>query len=210
MNPSTQTKMEKYAEIEALIEKKATQIATEVYNKLGTRYNVAKVPVHTHNGVDTVRIEQKDLILNQRYNTFLISDVSETFQIKNIPNLSQINFLGFAADNAGGGAATKRLVLNGQANFGKCFTFSGTGSSISLDTTLAGIPFIQSGNFMYVNGSATVTSSRVGASNQFFIYGTDGTNEVVTVTVDSYTTSSIVLTVTLAAGWKLQGSLILT
>ena len=33
-----------------------TEVATQVYNNLGTRYGVSSTPVHSHDGVDTVKV----------------------------------------------------------------------------------------------------------------------------------------------------------
>lgn len=38
------------------------QIATDVYNKLGTQWGVGKVPNHIHNGLDTNRITYTDIL----------------------------------------------------------------------------------------------------------------------------------------------------
>lgn len=43
-------------------EQEVTKIATDIYNTLGTQFGVAKIPVHTHNGVDTNRIRYTDII----------------------------------------------------------------------------------------------------------------------------------------------------
>lgn len=48
--------LEKYAEIQALVQKEARAIAMEVYKKEGTQFGVAKVPYHIHNGTDSPEI----------------------------------------------------------------------------------------------------------------------------------------------------------
>lgn len=50
------SKLEKYAEIQALVQKEARVIATQVYKELGAQYAVPKVPVHIHNGIDAPKI----------------------------------------------------------------------------------------------------------------------------------------------------------
>lgn len=45
-----------YMKIQEMVRNEARQIAEQVYNDLGTRYNVATVPTHSHNGVDSVQI----------------------------------------------------------------------------------------------------------------------------------------------------------
>jgi len=53
--------MDKYAEIQAMVQKDATDIAEKVYKKLGTQYGVSKVPLHYHNGVDSPVIIRPDV-----------------------------------------------------------------------------------------------------------------------------------------------------
>lgn len=48
-----QTKLEKYAEIQAMVKKEARDIAMQVYSEMATQYGVAVVPTHSHNNVDS-------------------------------------------------------------------------------------------------------------------------------------------------------------
>lgn len=50
------TKLEQYAEIEALVKKTAEDTARQVYNEMATKYGVAKTPLHRHNGADSPTI----------------------------------------------------------------------------------------------------------------------------------------------------------
>ena len=43
-------------------EKRIEQIATNVYNRLGTQYEVPKVPVHQHTGIDTNKVAFSSLL----------------------------------------------------------------------------------------------------------------------------------------------------
>lgn len=50
------TKLEQYAEIEALVKKTAEDTARKVYAEEATKYGVAKTPLHRHNGADSPTI----------------------------------------------------------------------------------------------------------------------------------------------------------
>lgn len=50
------TKLEKYAEIQAMVQKEARDIAMQVYKEQATKYGVASVAFHTHNNVDSPRL----------------------------------------------------------------------------------------------------------------------------------------------------------
>ncbi len=61
------TKLQKYAEIQPLVQKDANDIAVKVYNELGTEFGVAKVPYHEHNGIDSPNIPFTNIANNQSY-----------------------------------------------------------------------------------------------------------------------------------------------
>lgn len=90
-----------YIKIQTLVQNEARKIATEVYNELGTQYDVAEVPAHSHNGVDSNQLAYKNIIQGDKYTTGLIEDTSETITIGGIFNPTRILFQGFAANNAG-------------------------------------------------------------------------------------------------------------
>lgn len=203
------TRMAKYAEIQAMVQKEARDVATRVYEELGTKYGVAQVPVHTHNGIDSSRVSQVDLIQNIKYASLLTIDSSTTFIVRNIPNISRLSFSGFAANNAGGGAATERAIINGETYFGKCYNLSGTGVSGVITTNVTGTPIVQGSNYMYVD-STSLANNRVGATNLYFVYAGNTAAGVVQLTVDSYRNDSLTLTSVLAAGWQITGFITLT
>lgn len=55
------TKLEKYAEIQAMVRKEARDIATQVYKELGTKFGVPSVPLHVHNGSDAPKIPSSSM-----------------------------------------------------------------------------------------------------------------------------------------------------
>lgn len=173
------------------------------------QYEVSKIPAHTHNGVDTVRIDAVNINQNVKYNTFIVSDTSETFVITNVfPNIGKVIFQGFAANNKSA-PATKRAIVNGEAQFGNCFQFSGSGSNIALNGITIPIPIICSTNSFYVD-TTDLTKTRVAAANEGSLIAyivDDSATEIVTLEVVSYANNAITFTTTLAVDWKLQGTL---
>lgn len=215
--------LDNYMKIAGFVQKEATDIATQVYNKLGTKYNVAEVPTHTHNGVDSVQIPYKNIIQGDKYTTLLVSEVSDiptsTFTIGGISNPTRIVFQGFAANNADGTPATKRAILNGEINFGSCFEFTDLTPPIVVATSGAGKPFIQSCNSMYVD-STTLANNRVSATSgagtsasAFFIYSTDNTGTVfASAQATNYNNQLGILTINIVLGTnvKIQGAFTIT
>lgn len=190
-----------------ILEQKIRQISEQVYAEktLKSKYGVSQVPFHTHNGTDSIRINEKDVTLSVRNYVRLIADENGTFSIKNIPNVSTINLQGFAANNADGSPATERAIINGIAKFGRCYNFSGTAPTIDANSNVQGIPFVQSSNSMYTDEGGP--SFRV-AVGPLFAYVTSGSGDKVLFTINSYNNGEINVTVVLDTNWKLQVDLI--
>lgn len=55
------TPLQFYESIQALVQKDARDVATNVYNELGTQYDVPSVPVHQHDGSDALAIPFENL-----------------------------------------------------------------------------------------------------------------------------------------------------
>lgn len=168
------------------------------------QFNLSKIQSHVHNGTDTSRISEKDLIIGDKIRTFLILDTSETLTIARVANISSMTFMGFIANNANGSPASNRAVINGQAEFGPCFGFGGTGSYVSYDNHIP-IPFIQSSNSMFTGSAGT----RVASSNLYFCYAVDTSGEICKVEILSADKTTITMKATLGSNYKLQGALIL-
>lgn len=195
---------------EKLLNQKIKEIAEQVYAQktLKSKYSVTQVPFHTHNGTDSVRISEKDIVHNIRNGTRLVVDENETFSIRNIPNVSMIQLQGFGANNADGSPATERAIINGVAVFGRVYTFSGQGSTIDATSTVVGLPFFQSSNSLYtMQGMSPAFQVAVAPALAF---ATSAAETKVQITINSYNNGEINITVELADNWKFQGDLIFT
>lgn len=204
-----------YSKIQTLVQNEARQIAQQVYSDKGTRYGVATVPAHTHTGVDTNRINQKDIVQGVKYTALILQDTSDNSTIGGIFNPIRISFQGFAANNADGSPATKRAIINGEINFGVCAKVSDITPPISISTSGPGKPFMQSSNYMYID-SSDLTKNRVGAttdagndSDGYFVFALDDTGTpFATIQATSYDNQAGVLFLTSVVGTnvKIQGA----
>lgn len=199
--------------LQAMIENIATQVANKVYDSKGTKWGVASVPTHTHDGVDSVQLSERNIKTGQKNVSGFVFDTSETIVIRglNISNMKRLVFYGFAANNADGSPATLRAIINGEIQFGRCYEFSGDGTgTIEVTTNGAGSLFIQISNSMYVD-STTLANNRVSYTDTGVAIAVDNSsNIVVLLTLDSYTDNSMTFTCTLASNWKLQGNIIIS
>lgn len=200
-----------FAKLQPLVQNEARQQATNVYKELGTRYNVASVPTHLHNGIDSVPISESDVIPGNKTLSGLLFDTSETITLVglNTANIRRIVYLAFAANNKTL-PATKRAIINGEVQFGRCYSFSGNGTgTIAVETSRVGTPFVQICNAMYVD-STDLTKNRVHIGAALAEATDDSGSNVVSLTLDNYDYNSLTLTCTLATDWKLQGNLIIS
>lgn len=173
------------------------------------QYSVTKIPSHVHNGTDSNRISQSDVVPGIKYNFGFTEDTSETITIKNIQNPTRISFFGFSANNADASPATKRAILNGEVNFGKVHTFS-VANTVLTPTANAPVPFGQSANGMYVD-STSLANNRVSTSRAHFAYVTDSSGTVVSsLSLDSYINNTLTITAVVDTNWKIQGILSIT
>ena len=55
------TKLQKYADIQAMVQQEIRSMFGPLYSQYAKQFGVNKVPTHTHNGTDAVRISEADL-----------------------------------------------------------------------------------------------------------------------------------------------------
>lgn len=165
------------------------------------RFGSPDVPPHQHDGVDNLPVNQPSINPGIPVFSSLVFTETETFTLSTLQNVTEISFFGFAANNAGGGGATARATISGT-----CLLTRGT--RITSLQPRAGViePIIQVCNFSYTN--ETGPAFRVGMSTEYIAYATDGSSDLVTVEVSSFTQNTVTFQVTLASGWQVQGGYI--
>lgn len=202
------TKLQKYEEMQAMVRKEVETMFPNLFKQYATQFGVNKTPTHTHNGTDSVQIQEVNVIKNIKYNFGIQINTEETFYIKAIPNLKSITFLGFAANNVSV-AATKRGIVNGKAVFGKCFEFDSAGSTVTPTSSLIGKEISQGSNYMFVD-STSLANNRVGFDSTLLVRVADNTaTDVATLEVVSYNGKVIGITSTLESDWQIFGTFIL-
>lgn len=86
------------------IQEISKQQAEKVYDQKGTRFGVADVPTHSHDGIDSNQLNSQVSIelKNKNLTNIVITPPSATttFYGFNVKSLQKISSLGFAADNA--------------------------------------------------------------------------------------------------------------
>jgi hypothetical protein len=161
------------------------------------------IPPHTHNGNDNLRIPQSNIVSSVKGNAFIESIVSETFTLSVTASPTSVIFVGYAANNASGGSANKRAIINGNAQLGASYLFTGSGSTFSPGARQS---LVQVSNAMYVD-SGSLGNNRVTTSDAAIalVQDSSGTT-IVSVTIVSFDSKSVTFQTTLASGWEITGN----
>lgn len=187
------------------IDKKIQQgIETYMRDK---QFNYSKIPAHEHNGIDTVKINEKDLIPRESFAGLITATSSGTLKITSILNPRSIKFYGFAADNYGG-SPTKLVKINGEVIIGKAtqLVIDGLGNLTPSPGTTA--QFLQMSNSIYVDRN-DLTQTNTTASAGSLAYGASPSGYVARITITEITQSYITAVFTLSSTWYIKGTFVI-
>lgn len=129
-----------------------------------SQFTTSQVPNHAHNGIDAPRISQSDIVPNIAYTAVLgFSPGAPYTTLIPIPaNATSLSYHGFASNNAGGGSATKRAIISGEAYFAPSYFYNANLNQ--LPTT--SIPLSQVCNSMYIDsGNSSNTRTYTDATH---------------------------------------------
>lgn len=171
------------------------------------RSGAPRVAPHNHDGNNNLRVNQKDLIQNTKFVALLRSNASEVFSLDFVTNPTSLMFYGFAANNAGGGGATQRAIINGNVQIGNCIIIGAQTEASSIKNNGQKASFIQMSNSMFIN--ETGPAFRVASNVQYFAYATDGSSDLAIAAVTGVTNNSITIETSLASGWQISGAFLI-
>lgn len=181
------------------IQKVSRKVAQQVYMEMQTQgqFSPIKIPLHTHNGVDNNKINLVNTIPNNKFVIGFTSSAgggNATIEA-GISNPTSIQLFGIALDGLGA-----RASIVGNAQLGQGFITNGTYTYPSE----SGV--IQACSSIY-NSAAT---TRV-ATAPYIGYVVDDLGIVkATITVISFTSTSITISSVLATNWTFTCNLIIT
>ncbi len=185
-------------------EEQISKIVQEIYQKNATsrEFSVSTTNFHTHNGTDSQRVKQNDLINGTTSIISLNIFATETDILDTIQNVTQITLNGIASNNYGQ-AVSQKAVLNGHAQLGNCFNYSQTTVNSTHIKTIGNYkPFLQTFDSMFID-TTDLTKAKVGAGAGHFVYVLDGGGNVVAqIDIIKWTGTSIILQTTLSTHWQ--------
>lgn len=221
------TKLEQYAEIQGLVRKEIETMFPQLYSQQATKYGVAKVPLHVHNGFDAPQIKQSNIIQSQAASgSITMSTNGQRYEIGlNIKpgspfTPSTIRFNGIAVHSTTSPAITPdiRSLVCGDAFLGPSFYLQPESSS---SVTIGGNPqvVIQSSSYILVNNSGAGPATQASVSEGHIVSVTFNGNIVARATIpdqDQYGAidgpikdGNLLVDVTLATNWHIIGNFVI-
>ncbi len=191
-------------------EKDTRKIIKEEMNK-DYKSGRPKVPPHQHNGVDNLKIDEKNIVLSTGAmgKVTMARNATYTFYFPAV-GVSQMTFNGFATKTGG----TIYALVYGTAILKSAFYFQPlSSSSIKVGGTeypITGNGFhkepAQSSTSLYIDQSGLASFNDTVNQFQFIDVFDSSLNSVATGVLNNLTAKSIDLQVTLATGWRIVGN----
>lgn len=182
------------------------------------QYTYSKVPSHEHNGVDTSRINIKNLVMGVNQCSGLVSysanpavENRENYTF-NFSNPRQLIFHGYMANGSNGDGTvtgtTKRAIVNGTALFGTAENLSTLTPTPVTSIDSDGI--IQGCSSMFIDAS-NIANTRVVQGTAYLAYAADSSSNVIgSVSCIAFTPSSITVEFYVNVGYVLAGTFLIS
>lgn len=204
------------------------QIIQIVQNQLNTSRYQAGNPIvqrHIHNGVDSPKISQSNVIPITNVNGAfqMAQNATYTFNLPGNQIPQAITFYGGAIDTTD--SPKMHAIGSGSAQFNNNQQFQ-PGTSTSVNTGSVSVDIIQGGSYLVITDGLPITapgtyasfaasyspaSSILRLSGSHIVYVTDASNNVYArATILSYSATSIQVKVELAANWSIYGYWLVT
>lgn len=212
MPPKDQTKMQKYAELEPLIVAKAREIANQEIQKYAqkSKFNVTKVPLHYHNGVDSPQIPQSSIVPQLRaVGNITMATTGTRYSLGLTFSPTAVEFSGFALHRTGG-TIDIRVHVMGNAQLGPSYHFQpDTSTSVKAGGPIG--PVIQSCSSFLIDSSVSPPVVRA-LTTEFHLISVEYPGVVARATIpDKWgTKNQLFVDVTLASGWEIVGNFTIT
>lgn len=218
------------AQIQQLVTQQATKIAQQVYTQHATKYGVSVTPLHTHNGSDSPRVKQSDIIASfGTTGTITMSTDGQRYSIGlNTQNSafapSNIRFNGIVVNSTS--SPTIRSMCVGDAYLGNSFYLQPVAGS-STAVTIGGPAqvVVQSSSYILVNNSGSGPATQALSDQGHIVSVTFNGSIVARATIcdlgdfqnltrfsesDPIVNGNLQIDVELASGWSIIGNFTIT
>ena len=190
-------------------EDQVRQIAQEVYNQnnFGSQFTVSSTSFHTHNGTDSQRIKQNDVINGTLSMVNATTLASEVLIINLVQNINVLTLHGIAANGLG-----QKASITGTAQLGKCYIYNWAGDVTTIPVTKGKYQsYLQSCSSTYLDASdianvrVSATGTNIVPNTDYIAYVLDNTGTVVaSMQIIEWTGSSIKINTHLETNWYIK------
>jgi len=222
-----QTKLQQYAEIQAMVQKEIKTMFPTLYSQEATKYGVASVPLHEHNGFDSNKISQANVTPALRASGNITMRTTETRYTLGLPfNPTMLTFYGNVVHYDTPFDPTTiniRAFVYGSACLGPSYYFQPqSGTSVKTGGPIQNV--IQSNASLLTSESALTNFTAV-ASEGHLVRVTNALGTIVAsatipnisylepwseLTDKGYGPGYIFVDVTLDDGWEINGNFVVT
>ena len=177
-------------------------------NQKNYRSGSPMIPPHTHNGNDNLQIQESNLVHNNKYGvSFSVTEGDGEITIANgVLNPTAVYFSGIARTPVSG-TATVKCQLTGFTQLGKCFFTNGVQLVPQLSNTINNNTCTTFTDQGVLSGLHIWTPNVIVDDNYFVVAKNSSGTIVASITVKSYTNTSITFTETCMPGWTIIGGL---
>jgi len=156
------TKLEQYERIQAMVQKEIATQFPALYRQEATKYGVASVPLHEHNGLDANKISQANIVPSLRASGSITMATDDTrYELGSSFNPTSVWFYGTAVRTN-----TTFTVTSANATAGAVYTNSGD-TFIVMQTISGGTTLITGGDGASSSGTLTKQSGTGDATISF-------------------------------------------
>jgi hypothetical protein len=220
MDKDKKTKLEAYQDIQAMVQKEVETMFPKLYAEQATKYGVAKVPLHTHNGLDAPFIPGNNVVPGLRASgSITMATDGATYELGAPFKPSSVWFYGTAIHRTGG-SIDIRCTIVGNAQLGPTYYFQPQ-SSTSVKTGGPLQNVIQSSSALLIDSSTSPLTIRAIVSEGHLVSveyppatvvarATIPTSTNIPQTSKGYTGGIVFVEVELAADWEIIGNFVVT
>ncbi len=176
-------------------------------NTSQSRFQLANIPRHIHNGIDSLPINQSDITPSIRASGSITFATSTEYRLGITFNPSSVWFYG-AAVHRTAGTIDMRAHVVGNAQLGPTYYFQPlTTTSVQIGGNLQNI--IQSSSAFLIDSTTSPVTVRV-VVDEGNLVDVEYPGIVARATIVNYSSEAVIIDVTLASGWSIIGNYLVT
>lgn len=213
--------MQKYADIQALVQQEIAAQFPKLYDQYATKFGVAQTPLHTHNGIDSNKVSEADLVPKMAASgSITMSTNGRRYVLELTGSPTNVQFYGNAVHRTGGSIDVRAFCV-GSARLGPAYFFQPLDSSTVSPSRVIGNVIQSSAFFLGVGGLSASFLTQADEGHLVSVVYPNGSTIVARATIPNpwtgpnlttqgYGVGFLYVDVELAAGWEINGNFVIT